>query len=185
LNGKWKSGIAAVLLVLMTVIAGCGGGGTKDTVNIFMMLNGVNPDIKVVESIESQLKDKLGEDSKVEFSTAPIYNIQKLMVEYAAAMNDIVILSKDDVMNYGKSGANMPLDEFFNPEDYPEGVFEGGIMSGESKSIVQEKHLYAIPLTKLKMFKDAGFAPDDAFLTISVSADSVEQSIAAIKAMME
>ncbi|MFC3750086.1 hypothetical protein [Paenibacillus sp. GCM10012306] len=185
MKGKWKGSIAAVLLVMMTLIAGCGGNNTKDTVNIFMMLNGVNPDTEFVKGFESQLKDKLGEGAKVEFSTAPIYNIQKLMVEYAAAMNDIVILSKEDVLNYGKSGANRPLDEYFNPDDYPEGVFEGGVVKEGTKDIVQEKHLFAIPLSKLKMFKDAGFAPDDAFLTIAVSADSLEQSIAAIKAMME
>lgn len=182
---KVKSSIAAALIVLMALIAGCGGGGTKDTVNIFMMLNGVNPDTKVVTGIESQLKEKLGDEAKVEFSTAPIYNIQKLMVEYAAAMNDIVILSKEDVLNYGKSGANQPLDKYFNPDDYPEGVFEGGVARGEKGEIVQEKHLFAIPLSKLKMFKDAGFAPDDAFLTLAVSADSVDESIKAIKAMME
>jgi hypothetical protein len=150
-----------------------------------MMANGMSPDSSVTETIQGKLQEKLGEETKVEFNSTPMYNIQKLVVEYAAGMNDIIILSKEDVQNYGKSGANLPLEDYFKAEDYPEGVFEGGVIRGEEQETVQEEHLFAIPLSKLKMFQDAGFAPDDVFLTVALSADSVDQSIAAIKAMME
>ncbi|MBT2288626.1 hypothetical protein J7E73_05640 [Paenibacillus albidus] len=185
MRAKRKGSSIVVLLVLMALIAGCGGGDSKNTVTVFMMVNGINPDTSTVDKIEGQLADKLGEETKVEFNTTPMYNIQKLMVEYAAAMNDIIILSKDDVLSYGKNGANLPLDDYFNPDDYPEGVFEGGVLKGEEEELVQEKHLYAIPLSKLKMFKDAGFAPEDVFLTLAVSSDSIDQSVKAIQSMME
>lgn len=185
LSGKWKGSIVVALLVMMTLISGCGGDDSKNSVTIFMMPNGLTPDSKFQETVKDKLQDKLGEETKVEFNSSPIYNIQKLMVEYAAGMNDLVILSKADVENYGKNGANLPLDDYFKAEDYPEGVFEGGVIRGEEEELVQEKHLFAIPLSKLKMFKDAGFAPDDVFVTLAVSADSVDKSIAAIKAMME
>lgn len=184
MRGKSKISIVAALLVMMTLIAGC-GDDTKNTVTMFMMINGASPDSSVQESIKDRLQEKLGEGTQVEFNSTPMYNLQKLMVEYAAGSNDIIILSKEDVQNYGKNGSNLPLDDYFNPEDYPEGVFEGGVEREDEDELVEEEHLYAIPLTKLKMFQDAGFAPEDTFVTIANSADSVDQSVAAIKAMMD
>lgn len=184
MRGKFKVGIMAALLVLMALISGC-GGDSKNTLTIFMIINGPTPDSSVSKTIQDQLQVKLGEATKVEFNASPMYNLQKLMVEYAAGMNDIVILSKDDMLNYGKNGANLPLDDYFKAENYPEGVFEGGVLKGEKDEIVQEKHLYGIPLSKLKMFQDAGFAPDNVFVTLAVSADSIDQSIVAMKAMTE
>lgn len=183
MRGKWKGSIIAGLLVMMTLISGC-GGSSKNTVTIFMMDKNGSPST-IGETMEKGLKAKLGPDLKVEFNAMGLYNIQKLMVEYAAGMNDIIILSKDDVINYGKNGANIPLDDYFSPADYPEGVFEGGISVEGQDDLKMEKHLYAIPASKLKMFKDTGYAPEELFVTVAATTDSIEQSIQAIKAMME
>ncbi len=174
----------ALLLVLVAVLSGCSGGNDKNTVTIFMMDQAGSPGT-IGETLGKQLKDKLGPDLKVEFIESAMYNNTKLVVEYAAGMNDIMILNKEDVMNFGKSGANLPLDDYFSAEEFPEGVFEGGVSVEGEEELRQEKHLYAIPASKLKMFKDAGFAPDDLFVTVAVSTDSLEHSAAAIKAMME
>ncbi|WP_052087727.1 hypothetical protein [Paenibacillus wynnii] len=183
MTGKRKGGIIAALLVFMTLISGC-GGSDENTVTIFMMDKAGSPST-IGETMEKGLKDKLGPDLKVEFNAMGIYNLQKLMVEYAAGANDIVILSKEDAVIYGKNGANLPLDAYFSPDDYPEGVFEGGISVEGEDDLRQEKHLYAIPASKLKMFKDTGYAPEELFVTVAVSTDNMDQSVKAIKAMME
>lgn len=183
MRGKWKGASIATLLLLMALISGC-GGSDENTVTLFLMDQAGIPST-IGETLEKSLKEKLAPDLKVEVNAMGLYNIQKLMVEYAAGMNDIMILSKEDVMNYGKNGANLPLDEYFSPADYPEGVFEGGIEVEGEDELKMEKHLYGIPASELKMFKDAGFAPEELLITVAVSTDSMEQSVAAIKAMME
>ncbi|WP_410512155.1 hypothetical protein PaeBR_19280 [Paenibacillus sp. BR2-3] len=184
MNGKWKGSLVAALLLLVTLLAGCGGDNNENTVTVFMMDKAGSPG-SIGDTMQKSLQDKLGPDLKVEFNAMGIYNIQKLMVEYAAGMNDIMVLSKEDVLNYGKNGANLPLDKYFSAADYPEGVFEGGVEQADSSDLKQEEHLYAIPVSKLKMFQDSGYAPEGLFVTVPVSTGNFEQSISAIKAMME
>jgi hypothetical protein len=174
----------AALLLLVTILAGCGGNDNGNTVTIFMMDKTGSPG-SIGQTLEKSLQDKLGPDLTVELNAMGLYNVQKLMVEYAAGMNDIMILSKEDIVNYGKSGANVPLDAYFSAADYPEGVFEGGVEQADSDELKQEEHLYAIPVSKLKLFKDSGYAPEGLFVTVAVTTDNMDQSIAAIKAMME
>ncbi|MEI0735672.1 hypothetical protein VQ056_01665 [Paenibacillus sp. JTLBN-2024] len=54
---------------------------------------------------------------------SPLYNPEKLMVEYAAGGHDIMILPEEDMKNYGKMGGHVVLDDHFDPKTYPEGVF--------------------------------------------------------------
>jgi len=183
LAGKGKGIVMLGLLLLVILLSGC-GDHEKDTVTIFMMDKDALPD-KIGETLEKSLQAKLKPELRVEFKTMFMYNLPKLSVEYAGRMNDIMILPKRDVVNYGQKGANLPLDEYFSPADYPEGVFEGGVTVGNEDQLKPEKHLYAIPASKLKMFKDTGFAPEELFVTVAVSTDNMEQSVAAIKAMMD
>ncbi|SEO14904.1 hypothetical protein SAMN04487895_105168 [Paenibacillus sophorae] len=178
--------VLAVLIVVVALLAGC-GGKDANTVTVFLMGQNGTPD-GTADKLKDKLEASLGQDLKVEFNVSPIYNSQKLLLEYAGATNDLIILPKQEMLDYGKQGSNVPLDAHINKEDFPEGVFEGGV---ESKSgdkqieLKQETHLYGIPVSKLKLFKDAGYTPEDLFVTIPASAGNVERSVQVINAMMK
>ncbi|MDT3425051.1 ABC-type glycerol-3-phosphate transport system substrate-binding protein [Paenibacillus forsythiae] len=178
--------VLAVLIALVAVLSGC-GGKDANTVTVFLMGPNGAPD-GMAEQLKEKLAASLGQDLKVEFNVSPIYNDQKLLLEYAGAMNDIIILPKQDMLDYGKQGSNVPLDDYFNKSNYADGVFEGGVerKSGDEQTeLKQETHLYGIPVSSLKLFKDAGYTPEGLFVTIPASARNAERSVQVIRAMMK
>lgn len=68
-------------MLTLVLLAGC-GGRDKDSFSIFIMDKG---DASVIrEELAQKLKDKLGEQAPtIEISVSPLYNQQKLVVEYA------------------------------------------------------------------------------------------------------
>ncbi|WP_025694950.1 hypothetical protein [Paenibacillus durus] len=177
--------VLAALIALVMLLSGC-GGKDESTVTVFLMGQNGAPD-GMAEQLKEKLEASLGQDLKVEFNVSSIYNNQKLLLEYAGAMNDLIILPKQDMLDYGKQGSNVPLDDYFNKSDYAEGVFEGGVerKSGDEQTeLKQETHLYGIPVSDLKLFKDAGYTPEGLFVTIPASAGNVERSVQVIHAMM-
>jgi maltose-binding protein MalE len=172
-----------LLLVIFTVfmIAGC--GKEKPDVSIFMMDDQSDP-AGVSEQLEKTLQDKLGPDLKVQVIGSPLYNLEKLMVEYAAGGNDIILLPEGDMKNYGKMGAHTPLDDYFDPKKYPSGVFASKEVK-DDKTVDNTEHLYGIPVKDMKVFQDLKYTPDKLFVTIPVSAKHVDNAVKAIKALTE
>ncbi|MCJ8013343.1 hypothetical protein MUG84_16560 [Paenibacillus sp. KQZ6P-2] len=173
-----------LMLVIFAVfmLAGC-GEGEKPDVSVFMIDQHSDPS-EVVEPLKKTLQDKLGQGVKLEVFASPLYNPQKLMVEYAAGDHDIMILPEEDMKNYGKLGGNLALDNYFDPKAYPDGVFASK-EEKEDKTIDNTEHLYGIPVKQLKVFKDLKYTPDKLFVTIPVTSKHVDNAVKAIKAMTE
>lgn len=176
-----RKSIILVLFLMMFALTAC--GDEKPDVSIFMMDNHFDP-TQIRDDLQSQLQEKLGEELTVGVSASAMHNLQKLLVEYASKEHGIIILPEDDMKIYGNTGSNLPLDEYFNPKDYPDGVFEGGVFVGDD--VVMEEHLYGIPIAEMKIFQDLSYTPVGMYATVPASADeTIEQSIAVLKAMME
>lgn len=163
------------------MLAGCG----KDDagVSIFITDNIVDPS-NFGEPIEKKLQEKVGEELQVEVSTAGIYNEQKIVVEYAAREHEIIILPEDATKMYGQQGTHIALDPYFDSATYPTGVFEGGVTDEDTNEVIQEKHLFAIPISEMKVFQDLGYTTEGMLATIPISSDSVEDSVKVLKAMI-
>lgn len=173
-----------VSIVLM--LSGCGG---KDGFTIFIIDNQGNPSV-ISEQLQTNLQQKLGEEPKVEVITSAMYDVQKILVEYAAGGHDIFILPEADMKQYGKSGSNVPLEDTFDAEKYKRGVFDGGVLveqgeGDDGSDIKTESHLYGIPLEEMQMFKDVKYAASNLFATIPVSASNVDEAKKVLKALTE
>lgn len=178
-------GLTAIISMIF-LLAGCGG---KDGFTIFIIDNQGNPSV-ISEQLQANLQQKLGEEPKVEVITSAMYDVQKIMVEYAAGGHDIFILPEADMKQYGSNGSNIPLDDTFDAEKYKRGVFEGGVLVEKGKGddgsdIKTESHLYGIPLEDMQMFRDVDYAAQNLFATIPMSASNVEESKKVLKALTE
>ncbi|MEC0238657.1 hypothetical protein P4H66_02060 [Paenibacillus dokdonensis] len=173
-----------LMLVILAVfmLAGC-GKDDKPGVSVFMIDQNSDP-TEVSEQLQKTLQDKLGPDIKVEVVASPLYNPQKLMVEYAAGGHDIMILPEDDMRNYGKLGGHVALDDHFDAKKYPDGVFASQ-EEKDDKTIDNTKHLYGIPVKQLKVFQDLKYTPEKLYVTIPVSSKHVDDALKALQAMTE
>lgn len=178
-------GLAAIISLIF-ILAGCGG---KDGFTVFIIDNQGNPS-GISEQLQTNLQKKLGEEPKVEIITSAMYDVQKILVEYAAGSHDIFILPENDMKQYGQNGSNVPLDDTFDPKKYERGVFEGSVLVEKGKGddgsdMKKETHLYGIPLEDMQMFKDVNYAPSNLFATIPLSAANIEESKKVLKALTE
>lgn len=171
-----------IIVISIIMLAGCGKGNGK--VSVFITDDYLDPsDIR--EPLEKILQEKVGEELTVEVSASPIYNEQKVMIEYAAQEHEIFILPEPIMKLYARDGTHVVLDEDFDPEKYPEGVFEAGVIDMDTDEVVMETHLFAIPISQMKVFQDLNYAREGLYATIPISTDSMEGSIALLKAMIE
>ncbi|KAF6564675.1 MULTISPECIES: hypothetical protein [Paenibacillus] len=179
----WIIGIIALIL-----LAGC-GGRDKDSFSIFIMDKG---DASVIrDELAQKLKDKLGEQAPtIEISVSPLYNQQKLVVEYAAGEHDLFLLPEEDMKLYGQNGSNLPLDDAFDKKTYARGVFEGGVFKKkeqeeEGTDVIKETHLFGIPVEQMKMFKDLKYNSNTLFATVPPRTSNKEEAIKVLKALTE
>lgn len=174
---KWGAALSTMLLAA-ALLTGC---GNKADLSVFMIPETGMPD-SVTQSIKTNLQEKMG-DKTVEVYGSPIYNAQKLIVEYIAGEHGILVIPKSDFVSMVGEGGGQPLDDLFKAEDYPDGVMTGTVYK-ENDEEVQEKHLYGIPVKQAEMFKKAGFVPDDLFLIIPTNAPDLALSQQAMKGMV-
>ncbi|MDO3408769.1 hypothetical protein QWJ34_03225 [Saccharibacillus sp. CPCC 101409] len=179
---KWKkAGLLLLLAGLLALLAGCGKG--DDKVLIFMS-DKESSSREGIDQIQQKL-DAEFTDPKAEFNYSPLFDLQKVMVEYAAGGNSIVILPKDTVQTYGRDGAHLALDEYFDKEKYPEGVFESGVLKDGEDDPVTEEHLFGIPVDQMKMFQDAGYVPKDMLACVVVNAPNADAAIKVLQKLTE
>ncbi|WNQ10236.1 hypothetical protein MJA45_21820 [Paenibacillus aurantius] len=166
---KWKWLLSLVVLV---VLAGCGGGPKKD-VSIFILPSTGLPQ-NITEKMETDLQAKVGESPTVAVHSSPIYNDEKLLVEIAAGDHSLVILPKKNFEAFARQGSFVSLDDLFKPEDYPSGVVEAPV--GDEKNPKMEKHLYGIPLGESKWLKDSGYKGEELYAFVHPRAPQMDKA---------
>jgi hypothetical protein len=151
-RGKRSTVMILLTMMALLTLSAC---GTKYDLDVFIMPKNGLPD-NVAGDVKQALQAKLGEDKKIQVIGSPIYNAQKMLVEFAAGEHDIIVLPKEDFQQVAFEGGAVPLDDTFDSSAYPAGVMEGTVLQEDHKE-VKEKHLFGIPLSSSKMFKDAGY----------------------------
>ncbi|OZB96353.1 hypothetical protein [Paenibacillus sp. XY044] len=174
--------LALLVVFAVVLLTGC-GKGDKNALSVFMIDNQSDPS-QVYEKLQDKLQEVMGPDLKVKVSASPIYNPEKLMVEYAAGGHDIIFLPEDDMKNYAKMGGHTVLDSYFDPKKYPAGVFASNEEKEDGTTDTTE-HLYGIPVRDMKFFKDQKYVPEKLYATIPISAKSVDNAVKALKALTE
>ncbi|OAB46039.1 hypothetical protein [Paenibacillus glacialis] len=174
--GQW-----ILICVSIIMLAGCGKNDAD--FSIFLTEFSQSP-TEIRESVQQKIQEKLGEEPKVTITTAALYVEQKILLEYAAGEHEIIIVPEDIMKRYTQQGAHMVLDQDFDSAKFTEGVFEGGVMDETTNEIITEKHLFAIPLSKMKLFEGLDFPTEGLFATIPFSTSSVENSVKVMKAMI-
>ncbi|TBL71427.1 hypothetical protein [Paenibacillus thalictri] len=167
MRAKW---LVAVMLIVL--LAGC--GGPQADVPIFMMsTNGISSDVG--DKIQASLQGKLGEKPTVKINTVPLFSMEKLVVEIAAGDNGIIIIPNEQFLVMVKQNGCVSLDNVAKAEDFPEGVQEAG-ENGKT-----EKHLYGIPLEKVKLMTDLKLNGKDLVAFIPANAKDKEKSLQVMK----
>ncbi|MCZ8519386.1 MULTISPECIES: hypothetical protein [Paenibacillus] len=163
MKGKWLLG-----LLLLVVLAGCGGGPKAD-VTIFMMSSkGIPSDVG--DKLQGSLQAKLGTAPTVQVLATPVFSMEKMIVEIAAGDHGIHVLPGDQLEALKNQQAFIPLDDVAKPEDYPSGVFE---LEENGK---KEKHLYVIPLEESAWFKELNLNGKDLYAFVPVNAPDKEKA---------
>lgn len=175
-----KMGIWMLLIASVLMLAGC---GKEDGVLIFMS-DKASSSREGIDVIQEKLNADVP-DLKAEFNYSPMFDLQKVLVEYAAGGNSIVILPEDSIKIYGKDGAHVVLDDYFDQADYPDGVFESGVLKDGDRDATLEKHLFGIPVKDMKMFQDAGYTPDGMLACVLINAPDKDAAIKVLQKLAE
>lgn len=155
-------------LLLMLVLAGCGGGPKAD-VTIFMMgSNGIPSEAG--DKLQASLQSEIGESPSVKVLTAPLFSMEKMIVEIAAGGNGILVIPENHFKTMGEQGGYVPLDDVAKAEDFPEGVLE---VTEDGK---KETRLYGIPMERTKWFTEFEFNGKDVYAFIPANAPDKEKA---------
>ena len=182
-----KRRIGVVITVLLTAfIAGCGGGQKAD-MNIFMMHEFHIPS-EQVDKLEQELNEKLNGEYTIDVMASPLYNAQKIVLEYVGAENAIIILPYDDIQAYSTNGGHYPLDDFFDKSQYEEGILEGTYIEkieAEDKKTEYLDHvgeyLFALPTTKLPLLEKYGLVEEKWYAAIPSNNPDLDRSVQLMK----
>lgn len=180
---RWLGMVTAILL--MALVAGC--GGPKADLTIFMSHEFPIPEENVA-ALQQELNDKLNGEYTVQIFASPLYNAQKIMLEYAAAGNGLIVLPREDVMKYSENGGNLALDEYFNPADYEEGVFEGRVDIKLDDNKIEEKtgkFLFALPTEKLTLMKKHSLVEKQWFIAVPATTPNMDLSVKVLNLLMK
>lgn len=163
---KWS--LAIVIVLIVSVLAGC--GGPKSDVPVFVMFP-ENAPFNKSDEMEASLKDKVGETPTVSLFVSPMFSLDKLVVELAAGDNGLFIVPKQQFDIFASQEGYISLDDTFKKEDYPVGVYNGT--------------LYGVPVTNTKWLKDLGYKGSEVIAYIPFRAKDKEKSKQVLKAIME
>lgn len=180
---SWVGLLAVVLLV--AVMTGC--GGPKADLTIFMSHEFTLPEDSVT-ALQDEINDKLNGEYIVKINASPLYNMQKIMIEYAAAGNGLMVLPKDDIKKYSENGGNLALDEYLDPATYEEGVFEGLSVTKTSDDKFEEKngkYLFGLPTDKLPLMEKHGLVDNQWYVAVPSTTPNIELSVKVLKLLME
>lgn len=175
------------VVLLVVVLSGCGGGPKADVSLFIMPEGGIQPE--TVEKLEQAVIAKLGETPTFEAQGSPLFSYEKLLVELAAGGHGIYIVPEEQFMAYVKQGGFVPLDEYFDPEKYEEGVVTVDITErqedGTEVVVDTVTHLYGIPMHKSALFEELGFNGEGLFAFIGPRLKSREDALEVLKLIVE
>ncbi|WP_211746733.1 hypothetical protein [Paenibacillus sp. Marseille-Q4541] len=183
-----RSSYTIIVLLLMVILTAC-GKDEEATFQIFMTDDQGNiADIEAV--LESKLQAKFGDKVTVKVTTSPIYNQQKLLLEYVGRSNDIIIMPENDMKSFGSQGSHIALEDTFDQQKYSRGFFEGGTYSVDengkmSQDMIMGDHLFGIPVEEMALFKELNYPAQNLFATIPVSASNEALAKEVLKYMVE
>lgn len=144
----------------------------------------------IEDELQSKLQEKFGDRVTIEVISSPIYNQQKLLLEYVGRANDLMIMPENDMKSYGREGSHIAIEDALDPKTYSRGYFEGGTYeideNGEmSKDMVTGDHLFGIPLDEMTIFKELNYPAKNLFATIPVSTSDIALAKEVLKFMTE
>jgi hypothetical protein len=168
--------LAFSIVILMFLLAGCGGPNAD--VTIFMMGPQGFPN-EAAQKLESSLTAKAGAVPTIVINSSPLFSIEKMIIEVAAGENGILIIPEDQFRSLGKQGGYVPLDDVIKPEDYPTGMME---ITDEGKT---EKHLYGIPLEDTQWMKEQNMNGKGLFAFIPQNAKKQAEAKQVLKIIAE
>ncbi|MCY9516682.1 hypothetical protein [Paenibacillus apiarius] len=179
---KW--GFVGALLAMLILISGC--GGPKADITVFMMPKSTVPS-EMTQALKEELSKQFQGKFTVDAVASPMYNLQKLIVEYAAGDNGIVMLPEDDVKTMAMQGGHVVLDNYFDKEKYAAGVMDGVVYEKAEKGYneYKGKHLYALPADQMPLLKKLGIQEPGLFVTIPARTPNEELSVEVLKALAE
>jgi ABC-type glycerol-3-phosphate transport system substrate-binding protein len=157
-------------LFSLAIIIGC--SEPKSDVSIFMMPSGGMSAV-VVDELQKNLQQQVGETPTVSISSTPIFSLDKMIVEVAAGDHGIIVLTKDQWLGIARTGGMLPLDDLLKPADFPEGVVDLPVDNMNGKT---ENHLYAIPIANSKWMKSIGYKGEELFAFLHPRAPDLEKS---------
>lgn len=180
MHNNWGKMLLIAAAALLVVLTGCGGGPKADISVFIITQQGL--DMGKVEEMQSALQQQLREKT-VEVIVSPMFSMEKLIVETAAGGHGVFIVDEQPLKAFANQGAFTPLDDVFNPDDYPEGVVEMTVPEGETERIVNG--LFAIPVDQTEWFKQGGYSGETAYAYVPVNAPDPELGKQVLKAMVE
>ena len=139
------------------------------------------------------MNEKLNGEFTVDVISAPLYSAPKVMLEYAAGENGIVVLPYKDIKNYTENGGHFPLDDHFDKAQDEEGVMDGywveeveGAKKKEEKFVDHPgEYLYALPTVKLPLMEKHGLVQEEWFAAIPGTTPNMEQSVKIMQLLAE
>ncbi|WP_088547638.1 hypothetical protein [Paenibacillus aquistagni] len=184
MRGIRRGLVVLSLFMSMLVLNACGEEPADFT--MFMMAQGAVPS-EITTAIQDDLTEQYKDQFTIQVVSPPMYNIQRLLIEYAANKNSLIILPKDDIKAYSRNGGHIVLDSYFDQEQYAEGVMEGLVEPGDGKEKkdVLEEHLYALPVSKLPFMEKHGVTNPEFLIAIPANAPNVERSVEVLKMMID
>lgn len=155
-------GIFVLGLIVMTV-RDCMRNVRPD-VSLYCM--GIYLEPPHIEQMEQNLLDVIQDvnnDGKKYVLISSIIDIQKLQVVVLTRDTQLLVLDKQNFINYASHGAFYPLDEFLarhnlSFEDHPE--------IRMTPLEAQEEHIYGIPIEENRFFTDIGLVTKERYLVL-------------------
>lgn len=171
-----------LMLMLLAVLAGCGGGPKADVPMFMMGSNGIPAEVG--DKLQAALQTKVGAAPTVSIVTTPIFSMEKLIVEIAAGENGIIVVPTEQFKQIGQQGGYVSLDNVAKQEDFPDGVLElpADTKDGTPK---KEKHLYGIPLEQSKWFTELKLNGKDLVAFVPANAKNQDKVMQVMKVIAQ
>lgn len=150
----------------LVFLSGC-GSSNENVVSIFVYPQQGKP-TEFNQNLQEIIQEKINfGDKEFRVSGGPIYDIQVLVVQIASGEHDILILSEEDMVRFLQTGDGFALDDWFDPDDYPDGVVELVEFNDEGEpEKTGETAFYALPVHNSQVIQNAGKVGDEPWYAI-------------------